>query len=102
MSALPPITDVGRHIPVSIWLSVYEYTPLGRRIAAFALRFGGSLLRASPRADFWKQPAGIAACDRLLVVGRQTLEGCQVCNHRSDCCRRHERKNRSRAAIGSR
>jgi hypothetical protein len=28
MSALPPITDVGRHIQVSIWLSVYEYTPL--------------------------------------------------------------------------
>jgi hypothetical protein len=29
MSALPPITDVGQHIQVSIWLSVYEYTPLG-------------------------------------------------------------------------
>jgi hypothetical protein len=27
MSALPPRTDVGRHIQVSIWLSVYEYTP---------------------------------------------------------------------------
>ena len=27
MSALPPITDVGRRIQVSIWLSVYEYTP---------------------------------------------------------------------------
>jgi hypothetical protein len=27
MSALPPITDAGRHIQVSIWLSVYEYTP---------------------------------------------------------------------------
>jgi hypothetical protein len=25
MSALPPITDVGQHIKVSIWLSVYEY-----------------------------------------------------------------------------
>jgi hypothetical protein len=24
---LTPITDVGRHIQVSIWLSVYEYTP---------------------------------------------------------------------------
>ena len=22
-----PITDAGRHIQVSIWLSVYEYTP---------------------------------------------------------------------------
>ena len=29
MSALPPITDVGRRIQVCIWLSVYEYTPLG-------------------------------------------------------------------------
>jgi hypothetical protein len=29
MSTLPPITDVGRHIQVSIWLSVCEYTPLG-------------------------------------------------------------------------
>ena len=28
MSALPPITDVGRRIQVCIWLSVYEYTPL--------------------------------------------------------------------------
>jgi len=27
MSALPPITDVGRCIQVSIWLTVYEYTP---------------------------------------------------------------------------
>ena len=27
MSALPPITDVGRRIQVGIWLSVYEYTP---------------------------------------------------------------------------
>ena len=27
MSALPPITDVGRHIQVSFWLSVYEYAP---------------------------------------------------------------------------
>jgi hypothetical protein len=27
MSALPPIADVGRCIQVSIWLSVYEYTP---------------------------------------------------------------------------
>ena len=27
MSALPPRTDVGQHINVSIWLSVYEYTP---------------------------------------------------------------------------
>ena len=27
MSALPPIVDTGRHIQVSIWLSVYEYTP---------------------------------------------------------------------------
>jgi hypothetical protein len=28
-AALPPMTDVGRHIQVSIWLSLYEYTPLG-------------------------------------------------------------------------
>jgi hypothetical protein len=27
MSALPPIADVERCIQVSIWLSVYEYTP---------------------------------------------------------------------------
>jgi len=27
MCALPPITDVRLHIQVSIWLSVYEYTP---------------------------------------------------------------------------
>ena len=27
MSALPPLTDVGRRIQVSIWLSVCEYTP---------------------------------------------------------------------------
>ena len=27
MSALPPITEVGRRIHVSIWPSVYEYTP---------------------------------------------------------------------------
>ena len=27
LAYLPPITDVGRHIQVSIWLSVYEYTP---------------------------------------------------------------------------
>ena len=27
MSALPPITDVGRRIQVSIWVSVHEYTP---------------------------------------------------------------------------
>ena len=26
VSALPPITDVGRHIQVRIWLSVYAYT----------------------------------------------------------------------------
>ena len=31
VSALPPITHVGRRIQVSIWLSVYEYTPQALR-----------------------------------------------------------------------
>src|SRR6476620_12301190 len=28
MSALPPITDAGQHIQVSIWPSVYKMTPI--------------------------------------------------------------------------
>jgi putative oxidoreductase len=39
MSALPPITDVGRRIQVSIWLSVYEYTPLLKEKLAMDLTF---------------------------------------------------------------
>jgi hypothetical protein len=35
MSALPPITEVGRRIHVSIWLSVYEYTPSAVRVCTF-------------------------------------------------------------------
>jgi hypothetical protein len=34
MSALPPITDVGRRIQISIWLSVYESTPYTAWISA--------------------------------------------------------------------
>jgi hypothetical protein len=64
---------------------------LGIDCAAFA-NWRYSLFRASSRADFWKQPAGIAVGDRLVVVGRQALEGFQACNRRSDGYRRHERK----------
>ena len=30
MSAFPPITDVGRRIKVSLWLSVYECKPFSQ------------------------------------------------------------------------
>jgi hypothetical protein len=38
MSALPPITDAGRHIQVSIWLSVYECTLDALRATSKALK----------------------------------------------------------------
>jgi hypothetical protein len=31
------MTDAGRHIQVSIWLSVYEYTPLERAVGKLSV-----------------------------------------------------------------
>jgi hypothetical protein len=42
MSALPPITDIGRRIQVSIWLSVYEYTPSVKDLGQERRLFGKS------------------------------------------------------------
>ena len=67
MSALPPITDVVRHIQVSIWLSVFEYTPYligflchyaSGLIALVAMRLLCAFVLAS---SLWVRPLALGA-----------------------------------------
>jgi hypothetical protein len=55
MSALPPITDVGRRIQVSIWLSVYEYTPGRVLIIEIGKQQLVNVRFAPPKADIRQQ-----------------------------------------------
>jgi hypothetical protein len=73
MTALPPITDVGRHIQVSIWLSVYTHLEFSR--LGCTGKGGGGALGEDPAASLHTPTGGKLRCrdeGASALVGDQT------------------------------